>query len=393
MMRKFWITSVSLLLLGFLVLLLPSCILQPPDINVPPRQNLILNNVTVINPSLNRATGRRVVVAGDRIQAVGDSIAAEPDAYEGMFVLPGLIDMHTHYPTGISIGVRESASLLFLASGVTTIRDTGAIGSSPGDIRRRIRAGDFPGPRMFLCGPAIDGDPQTHQLTYSVANSEEARELVNSLAAEGEVDCIKIYSRLPLESLQAVREAATEHSLPLLGHLPSRISLAESGLDDAQHLFGLATKQPQTSFADEWGDWDRVDAQYTAEIIQTSLAHGIAHTPTLVTFAKLSKLQELSSEEYSGALPLFYPEVIWHPLKGFPAIIELTQADIDRLSAAVPHMKSLVGQMYQSGVQLHLGSDSFMPFVTPGESLIGEMAEPFMSSTGPPLPPWVVSAS
>ena len=379
-----------LILVTLTCLVSTSCVLRPPAIAVPERGALVLENVTVINPALDRASGRRVSIDGGRITAIDAAPLSAQGSYAGMFVLPGLVDMHAHYPTPLSVGVRESASLLFLAHGVTTIRDTGSLGREPGDTRRRIRAGEFPGPRMFICGPAIDGDPPSHPLTKSVADPASARELVDALA--GEVDCIKVYSRLSRESLMAIREAATRHGLTLVGHVPGDVTLAESSLDDAQHLYGIAEKRPFHSFADTWGAWDRVDDARIAEVIATSLEHDIAHTPTLVHFERLSRVYELAESQIgdSGALPHYFADVVWHPERGFPAILDLTPKDLERLSDSLPKMRRLVGRMHEAGVRLHIGSDCFMPYVVPGESIAGEMAE-FESAGIPLLEVWAIA--
>ena len=84
-------------------------------------------------------------------------------------VLPGLIDAHTHldegpenhgYPgLGVSvprhalIGARNARATL--EAGFTTIRNVGADGFSDVALRDAINAGDIPGPRMLVSGPAL----------------------------------------------------------------------------------------------------------------------------------------------------------------------------------------------------------------------------------------------
>lgn len=84
-------------------------------------------------------------------------------------LLPGFIDMHTHLtgdpedPPYESLAISDEAAAitgvknarLTLLAGFTTVRDVGA--SSYGDVALRdgIKAGDVPGPRMFVAGPPI----------------------------------------------------------------------------------------------------------------------------------------------------------------------------------------------------------------------------------------------
>src|SRR3982751_1618155 len=92
-----------------------------------PQRTLAFTHITVID-----ATGAppksdmTVVITGNRIALVGETgkITLPKDAQvidsTGKFLIPGLIDMHTH---GVA---QENLPLgLYVANGVTTIRDTG----------------------------------------------------------------------------------------------------------------------------------------------------------------------------------------------------------------------------------------------------------------------------
>ncbi len=83
-------------------------------------------------------------------------------------VLPGLIDAHTHLTMdpkfgyeelGISvprealIGAKNARATLL--AGFTTVRNVGASGFSDVALRDAVSAGDVPGPRMLVSGPAM----------------------------------------------------------------------------------------------------------------------------------------------------------------------------------------------------------------------------------------------
>ena len=83
-------------------------------------------------------------------------------------VLPGLIDAHTHLtmdphfgyetlaisvPRETLIGAKNAR--LTLLAGFTTVRNVGASGFSDVALRDAINAGDVPGPRMLVSGPAL----------------------------------------------------------------------------------------------------------------------------------------------------------------------------------------------------------------------------------------------
>ncbi len=348
--------------------------LSPPIDRPPDRESITLDGVTLITPRIDRAKNMRLTIQDGYVLRIESE--STPNEFHGLFVLPGLIDMHAHFPSQLSIGVTESASLMYLASGVTTIRNTADLGGSAGITKKRINEGAFPGPRVFFCGPAIDGDPPSHPLTQSVSSPEETEKLVIKLIQENHVDCLKVYSALSVASLRKVRSLATKYSLPLIGHVPVSVTLADSGLDDAQHLYGIGEKHPVRSFADTWGGWKDVDSQKIQSIIESSLTSDMAHTPTLITFKRLSQAPQYAQQSPPDeALPRYFHEIVWHPEKGFPAMLDMQPQDYESLSLALPKMRDVVYRMYKAGVTLHLGSDTFMPYVRPGESLLGEMAE------------------
>ena len=83
-------------------------------------------------------------------------------------VLPGLIDAHTHLTMDPQFGYETLAlsvprqtligaknARLTLLAGFTTVRNVGARGFSDVALRDAINAGDIPGPRMLVSGPAI----------------------------------------------------------------------------------------------------------------------------------------------------------------------------------------------------------------------------------------------
>src|SRR3984885_2634305 len=114
-----------------------------------------------------------IVIEGDNIVSVGPA-SATPAAdattinLPNATVLPGLIDAHTHLTFNPSFGYemlgisipREALigahnARVTLEAGFTTVRNVGARGYTGVALRDAINAGDVPGPRMLVSGPAL----------------------------------------------------------------------------------------------------------------------------------------------------------------------------------------------------------------------------------------------
>lgn len=193
-----------------------------------PPLSLAIQNVTLIDgtgaPPRPRTT---VLIAAKRIVAVGPEAAIPiPPGTEtldatGRWLIPGLTDMHVHVNL-----CGEEAFPLWLANGVTSIRDIG--GNVPAQVpwRAELAAGTRPGPRLFIYGPMIDGAPSTfagepggtfEQLWSEVDSPEAGIAEIDRLLAEG-VDGFKFYQNLPVHSLRPML-AHVGGRVPVTGHL------------------------------------------------------------------------------------------------------------------------------------------------------------------------------
>src|SRR5579885_56810 len=121
-----------------------------------------------------QATDQAIVVEGDKIVSVGSAASVHASSFDRIIdlsratVLPGLIDAHTHLtfdpkfgyetlaistPREALIGAKNAR--VTLEAGITTVRNVGASGYADVALRDAINAGDVPGPRMVVSGPAL----------------------------------------------------------------------------------------------------------------------------------------------------------------------------------------------------------------------------------------------
>jgi len=126
-------------------------------------------------------------------------------------------------------------------------------------------------------------------------------------------------------------------------------------------------------------DWATVDDARIAHAARVSKAQGIAHTPTLVN-ARMRRLLVDGDDATAVAgdsglrhLPRFWFglwRVIWAP--PFAAGDADAEAVHDHFRA---RQAAMAAGLHAAGVQLHAGTDTLMPYVAPGSSLHGELAE------------------
>ncbi len=352
----------------------------PPLAPLPPR-GAVLANVTVINPGLGRAEGRTLRIAGDRIASI-EAASADSGAdarFSGAYLIPGLIDMHVHFPPHTGLHQTELFAFLFLYHGVTTVRDAGDIdGTATAPAREGVRDGAFPGPRIFACGPFVDGTGPIWKNSLIVSEPGEAEAVVAKIA-EGGFDCVKVYDSLTPESLAAVRQAAAARGLSVIGHVPRRVPFELAHLDDVQHLTGVAPSPPGGDlrpFPKNMVAWSQVDDARIDFIVATSKRFGISHTPTLVAGERLRAMQDLVDLHESPdvkLLPRFYRDVVWSLSEGVPVVRRLEKEDFPVLTEAGLRGARLVKRLHTAGVPIFAGTDTQNPFVVPGASLWREL--------------------
>jgi imidazolonepropionase-like amidohydrolase len=207
-----------------------------------------LTHVRVIDGTGTAARDdQTVVMSKGKIESVSNAASANvpKDAQvvdlHGYSVIPGLVGMHDHmfYPMGDGIFGEMGFSFprLYLASGVTTIRTTGALEAYTDlELKKLIDKGETPGPKIHVTGPYLEGPGsfavQLHQLT----GADDATKTVNFWLDQG-VDNFKAYMFITPAELSAAVAAAHKRGAKVTGHLCS-IGFREAaaiGIDDLEH--------------------------------------------------------------------------------------------------------------------------------------------------------------
>jgi imidazolonepropionase-like amidohydrolase len=283
---------------------------QPPSVFIIESAPLIaLTHARVIDGTGARMEDEQTLILRDEsIADVGPagSVTVPQDArvidLSGKTAFPGLVMLHEHLFTNspnstpskrLLVEQPVSFPLLYLASGVTTIRTAGSI-DLPADIaiKRAIDSGSQPGPGIVLTAPYLEGQPLLFSQMRALANPEEARRAVDDAAAQG-VTWFKAYMHITPEELQAAIDEAHRKGLKVTGHLCSVgfTDAADMGIDGLEHGIVVDTeffpgRQPgvcpenNVAIADLAKRVD-IDSPEVQAVIHHLIEHHVAITSTL----------------------------------------------------------------------------------------------------------------
>jgi imidazolonepropionase-like amidohydrolase len=278
--------------------------------------SVALTHVRVINGTGSPAReDQTILIAGGKIQALGDSAATRVPAdakvleLNGYTVIPGLVGMHDHmfYTARVNLtsqGKLEapgflvqqlsfSAPRLYLAAGVTSLRTTGSV-EPYADLylKKAIDEGKTPGPKMYVTAPYLEGQGTEFTQMHELSGPEDARKTVNYWADEGATS-FKAYMHITRAELGAAIEAAHKRGLKVTGHLCSVgfREAAELGIDDLEHGFVVDTefdpgKTPDVCPAGLNQSFAKLDEDGAPvqETIRTLVQHHVALTSTMPVF-------------------------------------------------------------------------------------------------------------
>jgi hypothetical protein len=352
--------------------------LQPPRLEVPAQGAFTVRDVTLINPLVERREHVdirveqgviRWVRPSDGSRAPGDLVCA------GCFALPGLMDMHAHMPPRAAIGNDRLFALMFLAYGVTMIREVGSPDGGTYTIRDALAAGDYPGPRMVSCGWVLDGDPPTRPNNFVVRTPEEGRAAVAEAAAHG-ARCLKLYNMMSRDVVLAIADAAAAAGLRITAHVPHSVSLLDAGyIADVQHYTGVPVPaDPAAVGRDDYvnDDFAALTDARIAEVVKAALANGTIHTPALVNERVRRTLADpgrYPPDPAVALLPSFW-ETVWRQIWEAPNAGPEREAVYEGFLA---RERALTRALFDAGATMYAGTDTLMPYVAPGAALHEEL--------------------
>lgn len=214
--------------------------------------NRIIDVVSVGYPELDIDEDRRPTDATREIDA------------HGAYVMPGIVDMHTHTGGATKAPEAEYAYKLWMGHGVTTIR---GVPSSSFEFsvseKARSAANEIVAPRIYAYQRMASGEEYEGRRIFS---PDEAREWVRYAKRKG-ADGLKLGAHIPA-IMEALIDEAHKNGMGTTAHLDqmgiaqmNAIDAARVGLDTVTHYYGLFESMYEAHDVQPWP----VDMNYNNE--------------------------------------------------------------------------------------------------------------------------------
>ncbi len=296
----------------------------------------------------------------------------------GMYLIPGLTEMHAHIPVpgdGDETLVKETL-FLYLSQGVTTIR--GMLGNPYHlNLKDKVKSGEILGPRIYTSSPSLNGN--------SIKTPEEARTKITQYKKDG-YDFLKIHPGIKLNVWEQVERTATEVGIPYAGHVPVDVGIRRAlnaGYATVDHLDGFVEGlvpasvgvAPDANGFFGYNFTDIVDKNIIKELIQMTLKNNVGVVPTQTLFTRWFSPTDpnLMMEEVEMKYMPSETRYSWRQNK--TRMINDESYDADKWKRFIEIRKSILAQMDKAGVTFLLGSDAPQVMNVPGFSLHHEMKD------------------
>jgi imidazolonepropionase-like amidohydrolase len=344
-------------------------------------QTIAFTNVNVIPMDRERVlTNQTVVIKNGLIDQIGDTkkvkLSRETAQIDGTgkYLIPGLVDMHTHllsdsdeFPD--SIGPHELR--VMVANGVTTVRFM--IGTPELlALRARSAKGEIQAPTIFVASPHLTGREQGNN--FVVNTPEEAREAVRKSKAAG-YDFIKVTTFIKAEVYEAAVDEAAKQNIRVVGHADSRfvgVERAWKAKQQIEHLDGYmelllrddALMKGSVSDIyiynpENWKSFDYIDESKIPEVARKTVASNPYVDPTQHfmknTFGRLRTEEEIRKQPDFRFYP---PKVQQQWLDFYKKNRFINTVPLDQRARWVKLREKLIKAIYDAGGHIRTGSDT-----------------------------------
>ena len=344
-------------------------------------QTVAFTNVNVIPMDRERVlTNQTVVVKNGVIVEIGNAknVKLPKDALRidgnGKYLIPGLVDMHTHllsdsdeFPD--SIGPDELR--VMVANGVTTVRFM--IGTSALlALRSQSAKGEIEAPTIFVASPHLTGREQGNN--FVVNTPEDAREAVRKSKAAG-YDFIKVTTFIKPEVYEAAVDEAAKQNIRVVGHADSRfvgVERAWKAKQQIEHLDGylellLRDDAPMKGSVSDvyiynpenWKSFDYIDESKIPEVARKTVASNPYVNPTQHfmknSFGRLRTEDEIRNQPDFR----FYPAKVQQQwLDFYKKNRFINTVPLEKRARWIKLRDQLIKAIYDAGGRIMTGSDT-----------------------------------
>ena len=345
---------------------------------------LVLRGGAVFDPIAGSfQPARTIVIDGDHIRSVtGPNIALPPGTRtldcRGKFIIPGLIDAHVHLVilSNFSHVVGDQYLPMFLANGVTTVRDVGDPIAAESVVARVAELRPELCPRIFLASPLIDGDPPFHRdVGYALTDPARVHAFVDDMV-KWNVTTLKMYVGTTRSVGREVIKEGHRAGLKVTAHLGvySAQDAVADGIDSLEHIWSVFNYIIPAEVAKQPGHRSNLDLHNpkAQSLIALLGERRVNVDPTLVVFRNMILLNDLE-EVYKHPDVAHVPRRMLDYWNSYRRSSNLTLATREMRKREVAKYRELTGLLYRAGVPLLVGTDTPEPFVPPGYSLHQEL--------------------
>lgn len=335
------------------------------NVNVVPMTSAsVLSNQTVL------VRAGRIVEIGAAARVVLPDSAIRIECANRLYLMPGLADMHVHM-------FDPNELLLYLANGVTTVRNLHGLGSHLA-WRTSLQRGELLGPRLYTSGPIVDGNQPARATNRVIRTAAEARSVVAQQKQAG-YDFLKIYDNVPRALYEVLAEEARLKNLPMVGHIPTPVGI--NGLLEVKGQKGIEHVEEFLPFYN--------DGRVTSGVVEMAQALAAAQVwvvPTMVVHENAGQQHEnwpalLARAEMRFMNPQTMTEWGWIPTGEGRA---RTPAGVERYRRTMSFFQNtLVPELHRAGVKLLLGTDAPVAAIVPGFAVMSELRAFVQSGLSP----------
>jgi imidazolonepropionase-like amidohydrolase len=324
----------------------------------------------IVGADLIDGTGRPLVPDAVVVVREGRIVAVGPRAHtpvpsdvtvidgRGKTLMPGLWDMQAHYE-------QVEWGAIYLASGITTVRDVGNEFEFIRAVRDAVRAGRGLGPRILTAG-VIDGSGPAALGVIRADTPEEGRTRVDRYHDAG-FNQIKIYSSVHLDVLRAICDEAHRLGMTVTGHIPDGLTAYDgvnAGMDQINHIAYLSAVAGPTVPPRTPGSppplapvpvADSTDPA-TKRLVEFLLAHHTVLDPTMALFEWVYHPASERVAVFEPGVDKVAPELAG-PLNDAGASPQAAP----RAASLVARYLSLIRILHRAGVPMVAGTDQTVP--------------------------------